>query len=181
MNRTTRPVESMTLKRYSSLNDLSGVIKVQGVRDARNVSWATGRVGGMEKELFVSIPETVLIDDGNENEDGDEYDEQEDYIRHLKLCGYTLIITAWVLFVGSMGTIFNLWEWCLGENFGLGMHLESIPWIKIMLESIHDQNNGVVDHYYILVFTLNFVILWVWAVASWISMKLFRHSKGGGS
>lgn len=110
----------------------------------------------------------------------DEYQPQEEYLRNLKVYGYLFLIVTWILFIFAMGTIFNLWQWCFNENNILIDYLKSIYWINILLDDIKDQNK-IVDNYYIYIFFLNFVILWIWAVVSWISMKLFRHSKGGGS
>lgn len=40
---------------------------------------------------------------------------------------------------------------------------------------------NLIGSYYINIILLSFVILWIWCVISWIGMKLFRHSKGGGT
>lgn len=115
-------------------------------------------------------------------ESDETYEQQQEYLRNLKVSGYLIIIITWIVFVFSIGTIFNLWHWCFNFNPQYINHLKSISWLNVLIEDISQQNDSAsVPNYYIYLFFLSFVILWIWAVASWISMKLFRHSKGGGS
>lgn len=128
---------------------------------------------------YSSIRENALLsktyDEDNDNE------QQHEYIKNLKVYGYMIIVITWLVFTISIGTIFNLWQWCFKFDSSYLESLKSISWINIIINDINQQNNNAVDNYYILYFFLIFVILWIWAVDSWISMKLFRHSKGGGS
>lgn len=101
-------------------------------------------------------------------------------INNLKMYGYLIIIMAWLIFVISVGTILNLWSWSFNVRPETFQYLESFPWVAAIITQWKEQNK-IVDNYYLLAFVLNFVILWIWAVVSWISMKLFRHSKGGGT
>lgn len=126
---------------------------------------------------YSSIRENLFL---NNTEDNDN-EQQQEYIKNLKVYGYMIIIITWLVFTISIGTIFNLWQWCFKFNPYYLESLKSIPWIDVIINDINQQNSNAVDNYYILYFFLIFVILWIWAVDSWISMKLFRHSKGGGS
>lgn len=106
--------------------------------------------------------------------------EEEEVLQKLKVFGYFLIIGSWILLVVSVGFVFNLWKWCFRFDATNSKILAKYKWLETLYELVQEQNE-IVDNYYIFVFFLSFVILWIWAVASWISMKLFRHSKGGGS
>lgn len=105
---------------------------------------------------------------------------QDEYLQKLKFYGYSIIFFTWLGFIVTIGTIFNLWQWCFKVDENFLDYFNSFPWIKTIINDIKEQNK-IVDNYYICIFCLHFVILWIWAVVSWISMKLFRHSKGGGS
>ncbi|KAG0682448.1 hypothetical protein C6P40_001484 [Pichia californica] len=131
------------------------------------------------KRKYKLVSPSTLSNMHTENDE--EYEQQEEYLRNLKIYGYLIIITTWCVFVVTIGTIFNLWQWCFKINPKYIDMLKSTSWVNFILEDINQQNVNVVDNYYILLFILTFVILWIWAVDSWISMKLFRHSKGGGS
>lgn len=129
---------------------------------------------------YSSKDERALLKDVFESDEA--YEQQQEYLRNLKVSGYLIIIITWILFVFSIGTIFNLWHWCFNFNPQYMRKLKSVPWLKVLIEDISQQNDSAaVPNYYLYLFFLSFVILWIWAVASWISMKLFRHSKGGGS
>lgn len=138
----------------------------------------------MDGSCFDTDSETEIIDYHVTNADGN-FQQQQEFLNNLEVYGYILIIGTWVLFIFSIGTILNLWQWCFKLNI-ISEHSiyldywKSFRWIDWLITCIKEQNQ-VLDNYYIFVFFLNFVILWIWAVASWISMKLFRHSKGGGS
>lgn len=105
---------------------------------------------------------------------------QDEYLEKLEVFGYVIMVASWLLFVVSVGTIFDLWQWCFRLSTFRLERIRSFPLVGEIMKCIEEQNM-VIDNYYLLIFFLNFVILWIWAVASWISMKLFRHSKGGGS
>ncbi|AWU77810.1 hypothetical protein CAS74_002518 [Pichia kudriavzevii] len=107
------------------------------------------------------------------------YISEDEYLCSLKVYGYSIIVVTWLVFTVSIGTIFNLWEWCLDVGSVKEWLLKN-RWISLVYREVSLQEKPV-ENYYIFVFFLNFVILWIWAVSSWISMKLFRHSKGGGS
>lgn len=110
------------------------------------------------------------------NNGSDEEDRKE-----LRLYGYLLLGSAWIIIVCSIGCIFNLWGWVFKDlNFVDWFKSFNNPTLNFITDSITDQE-FVIDNYYVCFLFLNFVILWIWSVASWISMKLFRHSKGGGS
>lgn len=105
---------------------------------------------------------------------------EDEVLQKLKFLGYSLIVGSWLISTISLGFVFNLWQWCFQFD-SQKLHLsQKYPRISTILEMVQEQNE-VVENYYVFAFFLTFVILWIWAVASWISMKLFRHSKGGGS
>ncbi len=99
---------------------------------------------------------------------------QNEPLSNLEFYGYLIIIVTWAMFVVSIGCIFNLWEWCLGNDNPL---LQYIIDQTLVLDG---DGMAVVDNYYIYSLFLSFVIIWIWCVISWISMKLFRHTKGSG-
>lgn len=131
---------------------------------------------------ILSPTETTAIDDDDDDECDDNNDDgvMYQYSENLKIIGYSIIILTWVFFVISIGTILNVWQWCFKIRPGYIQQLQEIPILRVIVNKIIEQNQ-VLDNYYMFAIILNFVILWIWAVASWISMKLFRHSKGGGS
>lgn len=95
----------------------------------------------------------------------------------LRLYAYIILFGCWVTFAFGLGSIFGLWQWC----FEVVPHPSNVdsPVLKYLVEAFSEDT--VIDHYYSYVFFLNFVIVWLWVFVSWIGMKLFRHSKGGGS
>lgn len=108
--------------------------------------------------------------------------EEEHDRKELRLYGYLLLISAWGIFVAVTGSIFNVWQWIF-QGFDIANWIRSHSnnvLMDFIIDSVLEQEY-VMDNYYVCFFFLNFVILWIWAVGSWISMKLFRHSKGGGS
>lgn len=105
---------------------------------------------------------------------------EDEVLQKLKLLGYSLIVGSWFICILSLGFVFNLWQWCFSFNSKNINSSERYELVTILLEMIQEQNKTI-ENYYVFAFFLTFVVLWIWAVASWISMKLFRHSKGGGS
>ncbi|GMM27766.1 hypothetical protein DAMA08_004820 [Martiniozyma asiatica (nom. inval.)] len=106
-------------------------------------------------------------------------DEQEEYLRKMNIYGYLIIFISWLLFVISIGFIFNLWGWVFEDGFDIRPLFEGTI-LETLVDDYYSQET-VIDNYYLFAFFLMFVVLWIWAVGSWISMKLFRHSKGGGT
>lgn len=112
---------------------------------------------------------------------GTVFNDAEEDRKELRLYGYLLLGSAWVMTVGALGCLLNLWGWVFsGVDFVGRLKRLQNPLLTFLIESVIAQED-VVDNYYVCFAFLNFVVLWIWAVASWISMKLFRHSKGGGS
>jgi hypothetical protein len=160
--------------------------------DNDSIRYRSSSVADPDKQLILSLLKTMNQNQNSEHEFDipspkkffyeyhNESGFQSEYLQKLKVYGYLIIFLTWFLFIISIGTLFNLWQWCFKVDPTYFKYLNSISWIKVILEDIEDQNK-VVDNYYICIFFLNFVIFWIWAVVSWISMKLFRHSKGGGS
>lgn len=128
---------------------------------------------------YSSKGQTPLVNIHCENDE--ELEQRDEYLKNLKMYGYMIIFITWLIFIVSIGTIFNLWQWCFSFDPYYIAWFKSIHWISVLIDDVKQQNESAVDNYYILLFFLVFVILWIWAVDSWISMKLFRHSKGGGS
>ncbi len=104
------------------------------------------------------------------------------YMHELRMRGYFIRILTWLTFVLGMGSIFGLWDWCFRLYLASLCRIQ-IPIIGPVFNYLKSaaSDKMVVDHYYTYAFLLNFVIIWLWCVASWLGMKLFRHSKGGGS
>ncbi|KAF6010459.1 hypothetical protein HII13_003234 [Brettanomyces bruxellensis] len=104
------------------------------------------------------------------------------YMHELRIRGYFIRILTWLTFVIGMGSIFGLWEWCF-SLYSATLFNTQVPIIGPVISylKLAVSDKMVVDHYYTYAFLLNFVIIWLWCVASWLGMKLFRHSKGGGS
>lgn len=106
--------------------------------------------------------------------------EDDEVLQKLKLFGYALIIGSWLICIVSIGFVFHLWQWCFQFDPQNSKLIQKYLWVSTIYELIQEQNQ-IVENYYVVSFFLIFVVLWIWAVASWISMKLFRHSKGGGT
>lgn len=138
------------------------------------------RMLSQQKDIYGAILPDINTCQNESAIDADDNEDQIMDIQHLKVYGYLIIISAWLMFIVSVGTILNLWDWCFKVRPDYLRQFEEIPWMALVLQQVYEQNK-VVENYYLLCFVLNFVILWIWAVVSWISMKLFRHSKGGGS
>jgi hypothetical protein len=138
------------------------------------------RMLSQQKDIYGAILPGINTCQNESAIDADDNEDQIMDIQHLKVYGYLIIISAWLMFIVSVGTILNLWDWCFKVRPDYLRQFEEISWMALVLQQVYEQNK-VVENYYLLCFVLNFVILWIWAVVSWISMKLFRHSKGGGS
>lgn len=132
------------------------------------------RVIHLEPPLY--LPLKHITGDFNHSVTDDDHDRKE-----LRLYGYLLLVSAWIITVGSIGCIFNLWGWVFKDiDFVKWFKSMNNPTLSFVVDSIIEQDY-VISNYYVCFLFLNFVVLWIWSVASWISMKLFRHSKGGGS
>lgn len=98
----------------------------------------------------------------------------------LKVWGYLILIGTWSVSLISIGCMFNFWSWFFAlPGLSAIAKFFFIPQF-IFAKFNFPYDNNVVDHYYVYIFFLNFVVMWIWCVISWISMKLFRHSKGSG-
>lgn len=70
--------------------------------------------------------------------------------------GYILLISTWVIFLISIGSLFDLWI------------------ISNPLDS-----DFPISNYYTYAILLIPVAAWIWCVVSWTGLKLFKHAKGG--
>lgn len=82
---------------------------------------------------------------------------QRESMMSIQTAGKVLLAVTWVVSTISIGVVCNVIKFDFKVDQDLGM-----------------------SNYALYVFYLNFVILWIWCLISWISMKLFRHSKGSG-
>lgn len=104
------------------------------------------------------------------------------YMANLRLRGYLILIGTWVMFAWGIGSIFGLWDWCFRLRSKALQHI-NIPMLSPIISYLEDafSQETVIKDYYAYAILLNFTIMWIWCVISWLGMKLFRHSKGGGS
>lgn len=70
--------------------------------------------------------------------------------------GYILLISTWVIFLISIGSIFGFWSIPEPEN-----------------------SDFPISNYYTHAILLIPVAAWIWCVISWTGLKLFKHAKGG--
>ncbi|GMG40188.1 unnamed protein product [Ambrosiozyma monospora] len=97
----------------------------------------------------------------------------------LRLYGILVLVCTWTVFVVGMGSVFNLWGWCFSDEVLDRFDGGFITHVR-QLFKVFESQNETVDNYYVYCFFLSFAIIWIWCVVSWLSMKLFRHSKGIG-
>ncbi|KAH3662479.1 hypothetical protein OGAPHI_005731 [Ogataea philodendri] len=90
----------------------------------------------------------------------------------LRSYGYLILALSATVFVVTVGTMLGAWKWVFSRPL-------MAPWVASS-KVVDSEGDEIIDSYYLFAFALNFVILWIWCVVSWISMKLFRHSKGSG-
>ncbi|VEU23819.1 DEKNAAC105063 [Brettanomyces naardenensis] len=109
--------------------------------------------------------------------------DMQQYMNNLRLRGYLILFATWLTFVAGLGSVFGLWTWCFNKLDGSFLKAFNIPLLSPVINYLVDafSEKMVIDDYYSFSFFLNFVIIWIWCLISWIGMKLFRHSKGGGS
>lgn len=101
----------------------------------------------------------------------DEYYEEEQqtsYLSHAQI-GYLILISVWVLFLVSINSFFEIWRFVVSP---LGKYPET--------NGLHEQlvNFFLAVDYYVMSMWCLYVVLWWWALLSWIGLKLFRQSKG---
>lgn len=70
--------------------------------------------------------------------------------------GYILLISTWVIFIISIGSLFNIWEISNPKN-----------------------SDFPISNYYTHAILLIPVAAWIWCCISWVGLKLFKHAKGG--
>lgn len=87
----------------------------------------------------------------------------------LATYGYLIIFVSWTVFLISMNTLFKVWSFVI---YPLSLDPMTRPkYYKLTTFFEH------LD-YYVLSCWCIYVVFWWWSCASWVGLKLFRHSKG---
>lgn len=94
-----------------------------------------------------------------------EQEESNELHPNLKFYGYAILISTWLLFVVTINSFLQLWQFIISPIAGTPLynHLTTI---------FHTIDDLVVKLWCI------YVVCWWWAFISWTGLKLFRHSKG---
>jgi hypothetical protein len=91
--------------------------------------------------------------------------------RSLMFYGWAILVSAWMIFIGGMGSILGLWDRLVGYETS-----------TIQLYVDYEEETGLpIRNYYSLLVFLCSVVLWVWCVVSWMGLKFFRHAKGSSN
>lgn len=86
----------------------------------------------------------------------------------LAIYGSLLIFFSWIVFIITMNSLFKIWLYII---YPLSQYLNTAIYDKLVIYfEIWD--------YYVLSGWSIYVVMWWWAVGSWLGLKLFRHSKG---
>lgn len=89
---------------------------------------------------------------------------QHDY-NHLATMGYCILVFTWMLFVVTVGSMFQLWKFVILPFYPLELYYKMYSILS------------VIDGYIMTIWSV-YIVIWLWAVVSWIGLKLFRQSKG---
>lgn len=96
------------------------------------------------------------------------FNEQEDsneFYPNLKFYGYAILVSTWLLFIITINSFFQLWQFIISPITGTPLYDQ--------LTSIFYTIDGLVVKSWCI-----YVVCWWWAFISWTGLKLFRHSKG---
>ncbi|EDK39440.2 hypothetical protein PGUG_03538 [Meyerozyma guilliermondii ATCC 6260] len=97
------------------------------------------------------------------------YSNDTDQLFSLRTYGYLILAATWIIFIVTTCSLLGIWDYII---FPLSLssstdHLHSqLSSIFRFIESSVLKAWGI------------YVVLWWWAISSWIGLKLFRHSKG---
>lgn len=83
--------------------------------------------------------------------------------------GYALLALTWLLFVVTVNSLFECWKWII----------EPLSWSEDT-KQYYEGLTGIFTTIDNLVLSLwcIYVVMWWWALFSWIGLKLFKQSKG---
>ncbi|CUM45912.1 unnamed protein product [Debaryomyces fabryi] len=87
----------------------------------------------------------------------------------LATYGYLIIFASWTIFLISMNTLFKIWSFVI---YPLSLEPLTIPKHHKLTKFFENMD------YYVLSCWCIYVVFWWWSCASWVGLKLFRHSKG---
>ncbi|KAL6452270.1 hypothetical protein SBY92_001528 [Candida maltosa Xu316] len=93
------------------------------------------------------------------------HDQENHSINHdkLKLYGYFLLISTWIVFIISINTFFEIWRFII----------QAIP------SPLRETLTGyfeILDSYILKIWCI-YIVCWWWAVISWCGLEMFRNSK----
>lgn len=108
-------------------------------------------------------PIPLIVPDSNFEEN-----RQTDDPRYRYFIGYLILISTWILFIVSINSMFEIWRFMISP-----LNVEGTQKLYNTLKSLFE----TVD-YYVVSLWCAYVVMWWWAVASWLGLKLFRQSKG---
>lgn len=98
---------------------------------------------------------------------------EEDYESNegisLATYGYLILLASWIIFLVSFNTLFKIWSFIIHP-------LSLDPVTKSRYVEL--KNFFECLDYYVLSCWCIYVVIWWWSCASWVGLKLFRHSKG---
>jgi len=87
----------------------------------------------------------------------------------LATYGYLIIFASWSIFLISMNTLFKIWSFII---YPLSLDPLTINTYHKLTKFFENMD------YYVLSCWCIYVVFWWWSCASWVGLKLFRHSKG---
>lgn len=117
----------------------------------------------MVQEPLPLIPWDDQYDDIDTDESNDES------MFSLRFYGYALLFASWLLFLVSVNTMFEIWQYVI---YPLSLDSRT-SWLYNDLKlyfTVFDK--------YIMRFWSIYIVIWWWSIISWCGIKLFRHSKG---
>lgn len=101
----------------------------------------------------------------NQPTDMNESTELKEANPNLKLYGYAILLSTWLLFIITMNSFFHLWQFIIAPITGTLLHTQ--------LTTVFRTIDGLVVKLWCI-----YVVCWWWAFVSWTGLKLFSHSKG---
>lgn len=84
--------------------------------------------------------------------------------QRLAVYGYAILIGTWLVFVVTINSMFGVWRWVIAP-LPQASRRALVPVLT------------TIDEYVVSMWGI-YVVVWWWAVALWVGLKLFRHSRG---
>lgn len=100
--------------------------------------------------------------------DSDVVEDDVEETNWLGIYGYSMLAVSWVIFIISINTFFKLWRFVI-----LPLKLTNTGFNLYDKLSYHLQ---VFDSYVIRIWNI-YIVIWWWAIVSWLGLKLFKHSQ----